>query len=153
MFSMGFFPTKRNNKHLPHLSEELKATVYVLYIYQPRNFYCLLGFPKKEEYGHFNLFSKCLLVFQIDDLSICLDFTWTPLAHFIPLSVQLKLLVVRCFVPGKVSLHPLSLSLVIYISPYFLSENPDHSWSITSEIPAIHHFAINLHRSVATLEK
>lgn len=47
----------------------------------------------------------------------------------------------------------LSLSLVIYILPYFLSENPDHYWPITSEIPAIRHFEIKLHRSVATSEK
>lgn len=33
MVSMVFFPTKRNNKYLPHISEEVKARVHVLCIY------------------------------------------------------------------------------------------------------------------------
>lgn len=58
--------------------------VCVLCMYWPSNFHILFCYPQEAECGCFNLLSKCLLVLQIDDLTISLDFYPDPI---FPLSV------------------------------------------------------------------
>lgn len=83
------------------------------------------SFPQKAECVCYNLFRKYLLVLQTDNLPIPLDITGTLLFLFIPLSFYIKLHVVRCFVPGKINLHPLCLYL-------WHTHTSHHIWNVFS---------------------
>lgn len=68
------------------------------------------------------------------------------LPSLFPFQSSLSYLWLGVLSQGRLTYTFLSLSLTyICISPYFLSENPDLCWSITSEIAAIRHFALKLH--------